>query len=39
MYSYPAGYYILPLELVERVEFIRGASGLLYGPQPGGALN
>lgn len=39
MYSYPAGYYIPPLELVERVEFIRGASGLLYGPQPGGAIN
>ena len=39
MYSYPAAYFIPPLELVERVEFIRGASGLLYGPQPGGALN
>lgn len=39
MYSYPAAYYIPPLELVERVEFIRGAAGLLYGPQPGGALN
>lgn len=39
MYSYPAAYYIPPLELVEKVEFIRGASGLLYGPQPGGAIN
>lgn len=39
MYSYPAAYYIPPLELVERVEFIRGAAGLLYGPQPGGAIN
>jgi Fe(3+) dicitrate transport protein len=39
MYSYPAAYFIPPLELVERVEFIRGASGLLYGPQPGGAIN
>lgn len=39
MYSYPAGYFIPPLELVDRVEFIRGASGLLYGPQPGGAIN
>ncbi len=39
MYSYPAAYFIPPLEVVERVEFIRGASGLLYGPQPGGALN
>lgn len=39
MYSYPAAYFIPPLELVERVEFIRGASGLLFGPQPGGAIN
>ena len=39
MYSYPAAYFIPPLELVDRVEFIRGAAGLLYGPQPGGAIN
>ncbi len=39
MYSYPAGYFTPPLEMVDRVEFIRGASGLLYGPQPGGAIN
>lgn len=39
MYSYPAAYFIPPLELVDKVEFIRGASGLLYGPQPGGAIN
>jgi Fe(3+) dicitrate transport protein len=39
MYSYPAAYFIPPLEMVERVEFIRGASGLLFGPQPGGAIN
>jgi Fe(3+) dicitrate transport protein len=39
MYSYPAAYFIPPLELVERVEFVRGAAGLLYGPQPGGAIN
>ncbi len=39
MYSYPAAYFIPPLEMVERVEFIRGAAGLLFGPQPGGALN
>lgn len=39
MYSYPAGYFTPPLEAVERIEFIRGASGLLYGPQPGGAIN
>ncbi len=39
MYSYPAAYFIPPLEAVERAEFIRGAAGLLYGPQPGGAIN
>ena len=39
MYSYPAAYFTPPLEMVERVEFIRGGAGLLYGPQPGGALN
>ncbi len=39
IYSYPAGYFTPPLETVERIEFIRGASGLLYGPQPGGAIN
>ena len=38
-YSYPAAYIIPPLELVERVEFIRGGAGLLHGPQPGGVLN
>jgi Fe(3+) dicitrate transport protein len=38
-YSYPAAYTIPPLELVERVEFIRGGAGLLHGPQPGGVLN
>lgn len=39
MYSYPAAYYVPPLELVERIEFLRGGSGLLFGPQPGGVLN
>jgi Fe(3+) dicitrate transport protein len=38
-YGYPAGYYSPPFEALERVEFIRGGAGLLYGPQPGGALN
>ena len=39
MYSYPAAYFIPPLEMVEKVEFIRGAAGLMFGPQPGGAIN
>lgn len=38
-YGYPAGYYVPPSDAIERVDFYRGGSGLLYGPQPGGALN
>lgn len=38
-YSYPAAYYTPPMDLVERIEFLRGGSGLLYGPQPGGVIN
>lgn len=38
-YAYPAAYYTPPMDLVERIEFLRGGSGLLYGPQPGGAIN
>lgn len=39
MFGYPEAYYTPILETVERIEFIRGGSALLYGPQPGGALN
>lgn len=39
MFSYPAAYFTPPSESVERLEFIRGGASLLYGPQPGGALN
>ena len=39
LFGYPANYYQPPLESIERLEFIRGGSGLLYGPQVGGALN
>ena len=28
-----------PLDTVDRLEFLRGGAALLYGPQPGGALN
>ncbi len=38
-YGYSTTYYTPPLEAVERVELIRGGSSLLYGPQPGPALN
>ncbi len=38
-YGYSTTYYNPPLEAVETVELIRGGSALLYGPQPGPALN
>jgi Fe(3+) dicitrate transport protein len=37
--GYPSVYYAPPLTSVDRLEFIRGGASLLYGPQPGGALN
>lgn len=39
MFGYPEAYYTPPLDVVDRLEFLRGGSGLMYGPQPGGALN
>jgi Fe(3+) dicitrate transport protein len=39
MFGYPEAYYTPPFDALERVEFIRGGASLLYGPQPGGALN
>ena len=38
-YGYPEAYYTPPLDVVDRLEFIRGGASLMYGPQPGGALN
>lgn len=38
-FGYPEAYYAPPLDTVDRIEFIRGGAGLMYGPQPGGALN
>lgn len=32
-------YYLPPLQIVDHIEFIHGGSALMYGPQPGGALN
>lgn len=39
LYGYPESYYLPPLETVERVEVIRGASSLQFGPQFGGVIN
>lgn len=38
-FGYPESYYTPPLDLVDRVEFLRGGAALMYGPQPAGALN
>ncbi len=38
-YGYPASYYVPPMDAVAKIEFIRGGSGLLFGPQPGGVVN
>ncbi len=39
IYGYPESYYLPPLEAVERVEVVRGASALQFGPQFGGVIN
>lgn len=39
LYGYPESYYLPPLEAVQRIEVIRGASSLQYGPQFGGVIN
>jgi Fe(3+) dicitrate transport protein len=38
-FGYPEAYYTPPLDVVDRLEFIRGGASLMYGPQPAGALN
>jgi len=38
-YGYSTSYYTPPMEAVKEIELIRGGSALLYGPQPGPALN
>lgn len=37
--GYPEAYFTPPMEVVDRIEIIRGASSLQYGPQFGGLLN
>lgn len=39
LFGYPESYYTPPLDTVDRLEFIGGGASLMYGPQPGGALN
>lgn len=38
-FGYPEAYYTPPLDVVDRMEFIRGGGSLMYGAQPGGAFN
>jgi Fe(3+) dicitrate transport protein len=38
-FGYPEAYYTPPMDTVDRIEFVHGGAALLYGPQPGGALN
>ena len=37
--GYPEAYFNPPMEVVDRIEIVRGASSLQYGPQFGGLLN
>ncbi len=37
--GYPEAYYNPPMEVVDRIEIVRGASSLQYGSQFGGLLN
>lgn len=39
MFGYPEAYYAPPLEAVERIEVVRGAASLQYGPQFGGLID
>lgn len=37
--GYPEAYFTPPMEVVEQIEIIRGASSLQFGPQFGGLMN
>ncbi|MCX8019927.1 MAG: TonB-dependent receptor [Chitinophagaceae bacterium] len=39
LYAYPASHFSLPMEAIEKIEFIRGTASLQYGPQYGGMIN
>ncbi len=38
-FGYPEAYYTPPMEAVERIEVVRGAASLAFGPQFGGLVN
>jgi len=38
-FGYSTLYYLPPIDRVERIAFVRGGSALLYGPQPGPAID
>lgn len=39
IFGYPEAYFTPPMEALERIEVIRGAASLQYGPQFGGLVN
>ena len=39
VFGYPEAYYSPPMEAVEKIEVVRGAASLQFGPQFGGLLN
>jgi Fe(3+) dicitrate transport protein len=39
IYGYPASHYSAPMENIERIEIVRGASGIQFGAQFGGMIN
>jgi len=39
IFGYPEAYYTPPMEALEKIEVVRGAASLQYGPQFGGLLN
>jgi Fe(3+) dicitrate transport protein len=39
VFGYPEAYYTPPLQALEKIEIVRGAASLQYGPQFGGLVN
>ncbi len=39
MFGYPEAYYVPPTQVIDHMDFVHGGASLMYGPQPGGALN